>query len=192
MHTADDAVGAVDPADDPGAARRPARSARARAAPPARARVDHGQGVLAARPRRALLERKRGCARREPARARPQAARRAVPFEHPGRRCAPLPQRPDPRRRLRVGAEAVAGRAARASRRLARASGRRAGRAVRGDPRSPPRAGGALPKQRSGRRTITVARSAGKPPAIWPPRAGGRSAAATWPSRPVCSRAPPR
>ena len=143
------------------------------------------------RARRARPRRQPGLARQNLRELVRKQLDRAVPVDDPGRRCAPLPQRPDPRRRLRVGAEAVAGRAARAlAGWLERAVGEQVG-PVRGDARPPPRAGVPLldelgPLDDHARSSAATARTSR------PPRAGGRSRAATWPSAAGLLRAPPR
>ena len=116
-------------ADDPGAARRPARPARARAERArARARLGRGRGLPPRRRPGARARRARGDDAAD--RARSQGARPPRPAAVPGRRRVPVPPPADPRRRLRRAPEGDAGGAARALRRLAR----RARRAIWSSP----------------------------------------------------------
>ena len=121
MHTRrGHSVAGRDPADDPGAARRAPRSARDRSSSRcSSARRSWARSSGRARPGRARVGTDARARSAISARARPEAADRADAVDAPGRRRASVPQRPHPRRRLRVGAEAVARGAARAGRRVA-------------------------------------------------------------------------
>ena len=141
------------PADDPGAAGRAARPARAVRARGARARGGRGQGVPPRRRGGARTGGPPGAA--AAARARPQGARPPGPADARRRRRLPLPAPADPRRRVRRAAEGRARRAAPALRRLAGAHGEGV---VELDEitRPPPRAGVALPgrARAAGRRRV--------------------------------------
>ena len=167
-----------DPADDPGAARRaprPARapsSARCSSTPRSWARSSGAAALAELAPEAARDS--LGATLRELVRKQLiEPCRSAIPV---GRR-APLPQRPDPRRGLRVGAEARRGPSCTSA--SPRGSTRAVGeqrRPVRGGARLPPRAGVPLPRPSSGRSTTTRAPSAARGAAHGsPPRAGARS-----------------
>ena len=84
----------------------------------------------------------------------------------------------------------VAGRPARALRRLARARGGRPDRRVRGDRRLPPRARVPVPRPSSDRWTMRRARSPRRPPNGWPRPAAGRSRTGTSRRPRTCCREP--